>query len=154
MHPNEALVRRFFERLAARDAPGAAGCYHAEIFYSDPLFPRLRGAAPGELWRMRLEDLQGLEIRLEEAHGDADGAHAVWSLGYVLGPRKVALRVRSMFGFRDGRISRHYDHFSFWGWAAQAYGARGAVLGWFGPFRWAMRQRFARAFERFSAALD
>lgn len=154
MHPHEALVRRFFERLAARDAPGAAACYHADIFYSDPLFPRLRGAAAGELWRMRLEALESLEIRLEEAQGDADGAHAVWSLLYAQGPRTVAVRVRSMFGFRDGRISRHDDHFSFWRWAAQAYGARGAMLGWFGPFRWAVRRRLGRAFERFSAASD
>src|SRR4051812_35367562 len=124
MHPHETLVRRLFDRLAAHDAQGAAACYHGDIFYSDPLFPRIRGAAAGELWRMRVEGLRSLEIRLEEAHGDADGPHALWSLSYMQGPRKVAVRVRSMFGFREGRISRHYDHFSFWRWAAQAYGAR------------------------------
>jgi uncharacterized protein len=150
MHPHEALVRRFFDRLAAGDAEGAAACYHPEVFYSDPLFPRLRGSLAADLWRMRLRDLPAAAIRLEEASGGAQGVLARWTLEYTARGRRVAVPVRSMFALREGRISRHYDHFSLWRWAAGAEGTRGAVLGWFGPWRWAVRQRFARALERFS----
>jgi ketosteroid isomerase-like protein len=154
MHPHEALVRRFFDRLAAHDAEGAAACYHPDVFYSDPLFPRVRGALAADLWRMRLTELPELAVRLEEACGDAQGALARWELHYAADGRRIAVAVRSMFAFRDGRIARHYDHFSLWRWAARAHGTAGAALGWFGPYRWAVRRRFSRALERFSDARD
>ena len=150
MHPNEALVRRFYACFAARDAEGMAGCYHPEVFFSDPAFPRLRGAAAGDMWRMLLSRSRDLEVTLEEASGGADGVVARWTARYTFRGRPVVNRVRSMFAFREGRIVRHYDHFSFWRWAAQGFGPWGAALGWFGPFRWAVRQRAARALERFS----
>jgi len=93
-----------------------------------------------------------LEVTLDEASGDADGAAARWTARYRFRGRPVTNRVRSMFAFRDGRIVRHYDHFSLWRWAAQALGPWGAALGWFGPFRWALRTRSRRALERFTAA--
>lgn len=152
MHPHEALIRRFYACLAARDAEGALACYHAEVFFSDPLYPRLRGGLAGDLWRMRLGQAGFEEIALEEASGGAEGAHARWTARAVVRDRRVTIRGRSMFAFREGRIVRHYDHYSLWRWAAQALGPAGAALGWLGPFRWALRTRATRALERFSAA--
>jgi ketosteroid isomerase-like protein len=152
MHPHEALIRRFYACLAARDADGALACYHAEVFFSDPLHPRLRGRLAGDLWRMRLGEAGLEEIVLEEASGDADGAHARWTARFAVRHRPVTVRGRSMFAFREGRIVRHYDHYSLWRWAAQALGPAGAALGWFGPLRWALRARATRRLERFSAA--
>jgi len=152
MHPHEALIRRFYACLAARDADGALACYHAEVFFSDPLHPRLRGGLAGDLWRMRLGEAGLEEIALEEASGDADGGHARWTARAVVRHRPVTVRGRSMFAFREGRIVRHYDHYSLWRWAAQALGPAGAALGWFGPLRWALRARATRRLERFSAA--
>src|SRR6185437_737005 len=132
MHPHEALVRRFYACLAARDPEGAAACYHADVFFSDPLFPRLRGEAAVDLWRMRLESETTGAVRLLEVSADAEAAIACWSLQEA---------------FRGDRISRHYDHFSLWRWISRAFGPAGAALGWFGPFRWAVRRRAARALE-------
>ena len=151
MHPHEALVRRFYACLAARDPEGAAACYHAEVFFSDPLFPRLHGAAAADLWRMRLEPGKACDVRLLEASGGAEGAIARWTLHQALHGRAVVIEGRAMFAFRDGRISRHYDHFSLWRWMAQALGPTGAAFGWFGPLRWGLRQRARRSLERFSA---
>lgn len=153
MHPHEALVRRLFACLAARDAEGAAACYDARIFYSDPLFPRLHGPATLDLWRLRFGN-PAFEAVLDEASGDADGALARWTLRDAHGGRRIEMPVRAMFAFRDGRISRHYDAFSFWRWASQAYGPAGAALGWFGPFKWKVRHDAARALERFSDRRD
>jgi ketosteroid isomerase-like protein len=151
MDSNEALVRQFYACLASGDPDGATRCYDADVFYSDPLFPRLRGEAAAHLWRMRLEPGSALEVRLLEASGDADGATARWAIRERVRGRTVVTQGRSMFAFRAGRISRQYDRYSLWRWSAGALGFAGAALGWFGPFRWALRRRAARALERFSA---
>lgn len=154
MSPQEALVRELFDRLAAGDAEGAARCYHPEIFYSDPVFSHVRGAAVADLWRLRRARLRGAELRLDAVHAEDGGVIARWTARYERGARRVVVRGRSMFAFRDGRISRHYDYFSFWRWAAQAYGARGAALGWFAGFKWKVRRDAALALERLSDRAD
>ena len=50
MHPNETLLRGFFARLGARDAAGAGEHYHPEVFFTNPLFPRLHGARVEAFW--------------------------------------------------------------------------------------------------------
>lgn len=153
MHPHETLLRRLFDRLAARDAAGAAGCYHPDVFFTNPLFPRVRGADVEALWAMVFEDLPGLEVRVCAIAADEAGGHAAWRASYGFGrhARPVSTAGRSLFAFRDGLICRHYDHFSSWRWSAQALGPWGAALGWFGPFRWAVRQALSRRFDRFRA---
>lgn len=153
MHPHETLLAQLFDRLAARDAAGAARCYHADIFFTDPLFPRVRGADVRELWAMVFEDLGDLELRVSGIAADDDGGQASWLASYTFGARRrrVATRGRSLFAFRDGLLCRHYDHFSLWRWSASALGPAGAALGWFGPFRWAVRQALARRFDRYRA---
>ncbi|HEX7558448.1 MAG TPA: nuclear transport factor 2 family protein [Usitatibacter sp.] len=151
MHPHEALVREFYARFAARDAEGMAACYHPDVAFSDPVFPMLRGAEAADMWRMLLSRAADLEVTLDEASGDADGAVARWTARYAFSRtgRPVVNRVRGMFAFRDGRIVRHYDHFSFWRWASQALGLAGKALGWFGPLKWKVRRDAATALERF-----
>ncbi len=58
-------------------------------------------------------------------------------------------RIAAMFAFRDGRIARHYDRFSFWRWSAQALGPLGRFLGWFAPVKWMVRRKAARGLDRF-----
>lgn len=148
MHPHETLLRRLFERLGDRDAAGAARCYHPDVFLTNPLFPRLHGAQPAALWEMVFEDLGSWELQLRRLGADADGGHAEWTARYAVRGRRVETRGRSLFAFRDGLICRHYDHFSLWGWAGAVLGPAGRALGWFGPFRWALRQALARRLER------
>ena len=154
MHPNEAVVRRFYEAFARRDAEAMAACYHAEVFFSDPVFPRLRGAEAGDMWRMLLARASDLEVTLVDARGDGDGAIAQWTARYTFTRtgRPVVNRIRAMFAFRDGLITRHYDHFSFWRWSAQALGPAGTALGWFAPLKWKVRRDAARALDRFREA--
>jgi hypothetical protein len=61
----------------------------------------------------------------------------------------VVNRISALFAFRDGRIVRHYDHFSFWRWSAQALGPTGRLLGWFAPLKWMVRRQAAAQLERF-----
>jgi ketosteroid isomerase-like protein len=150
VHPNEARIREFYAAFARRDAEGMARCYHPEVFFSDPVFPSLRGAAAGDMWRMLLERAADLEVTLDEATAGDDGGSARWTARYNFSKtgRRVENRIRGMFAFRDGLIVRHYDHFSFWRWAGQALGPLGKALGWFAPLKWKVRRDAARQLER------
>jgi uncharacterized protein len=151
MHPHESLIRSFYERFAARDPEGMARFYHPEIAFSDPVFPMLRGAEAGDMWRMLLARAADLQVELDEALANAEGGRAKWTARYTFTRtgRPVVNRVEAMFAFREGLIVRHYDHFSFWRWAAQALGPAGAALGWFAPLKWKVRKDAAQALEKF-----
>ncbi|MGE0355513.1 MAG: nuclear transport factor 2 family protein [Burkholderiales bacterium] len=151
MHPHEVLVREFYAAFARRDAEAMARCYHDEVFFSDPAFPRLRGEEARDMWRMLVSRAEDLEVVLEEARADGEGARARWTARYTFTRtgRRVVNRIEAMFAFRDGRIVRHYDRFSFWHWSAQALGPLGRFLGWFAPVKWMVRRQAARQLERF-----
>jgi ketosteroid isomerase-like protein len=151
MHPHEARIREFYAAFAARDAEAMARCYHPEVFFSDPVFPRLRGRDAADMWRMLLSRATDLQVTLDEASGDEDGGIARWTARYMFTRtgRPVVIRVRGMFAFRDGLIVRHYDHFSFWRWAALALGPLGRAFGWFAGLKWKVRRDAAHALERF-----
>src|SRR5258705_6846995 len=153
MHPHESLVREFYARFAARDAEGMARCYHPDIFFSDPVFPALRGAEAGDMWRMLLSRAADLAVTLDEAAASADGGTARWTARYTFSRtgRPVVNHVAAMFAFRDGLIVRHYDNFSFWRWASQALGPAGKLLGWVAPLKWQVRRCAATSLERYRA---
>lgn len=153
MHPDETLIREFYACFSARDAEGMARCYHPEVFFSDPVFPRLRGQEAADMWRMLLARAADLQVTLDEASADGDGGRARWTARYTFSRtgRKVVNRVAAMFAFRDSLIVRHYDSFSFWRWASQALGPLGAALGWFAPLKWKVRRDAAKGLERYRA---
>jgi ketosteroid isomerase-like protein len=152
MHPHEERIREFYAAFARRDAEAMARCYHPEVFFSDPVFPSLRGAEAGDMWRMLLSRAADLEVTLDEASAGDDGGRARWTARYTFSRtgRPVVNSIRAMFAFRDGLIVRHYDHFSFWRWAGQALGPAGKVLGWFAPLKWKVRKDAAKSLEKFS----
>jgi ketosteroid isomerase-like protein len=151
MHPNESRIREFYAAFAARDAEAMARCYHPEVFFSDPVFPRLRGPDAADMWRMLLSRAADLQVTLDDATADDAGGLANWTARYTFSRtgRPVVNHVRGMFAFRDGLIVRHYDHFSFWRWASQALGPVGRALGWFAGLKWKVRRDAARSLERF-----
>lgn len=151
MHPHEALIREFYAAFARRDAEAMARCYHDEVFFSDPAFPKLHGEEARDMWRMLVARAPDLEIVLEEASADAEGGRARWTARYTFSKtgRRVENRIAAMFAFRDGRIVRHYDSFGFWRWAAQALGPLGRFLGWSLLVKWLVRREAARGLERF-----
>jgi ketosteroid isomerase-like protein len=128
-----------------------ARCYDPEIFFSDPVFPKLRGAEAGDMWRMLLARATDLQVTLDEASADAGGGKARWTARYTFTRtgRPVVNKVSAMFAFRNGKIVRHYDRFSFYTWASQALGPMGKALGWFAPLKWKVRKDAAKGLEKF-----
>jgi ketosteroid isomerase-like protein len=153
MHPHESLIREFYGAFARRDAEAMARCYHDDVFFTDPAFPRLRGEEARDMWRMLVARATDLEIVLDEAEADAEEGRAHWTARYTFTKtgRPVVNRIEARFAFRDGRIVRHYDRFSFWRWSAQALGPIGRLFGWFAPLKWLVRRQAAGQLARFSA---
>jgi len=151
-HPHETLIREFYAAFARHDAEAMARCYHADVFFTDPVFPALRGRDAGDMWRMLLSRAKDLEVTLDEASADAEGGRAKWTARYTFTKtgRPVVNRIDAMFAFRDGLIVRHYDNFSFWRWASQALGPLGKLLGWSLPIKWKVRKDAAKALERYT----
>ena len=151
MHPHEALIREFYDAFARRDAEAMAACYDPGIFFSDPVFPKLQGDEAGDMWRMLLSRAADLQVTLDSASANADEGRAEWTARYTFSKtgRPVVNHVNAMFAFRNGKISRHYDRFSFYRWASQALGPMGRALGWLAPLKWKVRKEAAKGLEKF-----
>jgi ketosteroid isomerase-like protein len=151
MHPNAALIERFYASFAARDAAGMRACYHPDIVFSDPAFGELRGAQAGAMWAMLCE--RGTDLRVTCSGVEADDAHgrAHWEATYTFSQtgRRVHNRIDAEFAFRDGLIARHTDRFGFWAWARQALGPAGLLLGWTPFLRGKVRATARRGLEKY-----
>ncbi|HEX5871584.1 MAG TPA: nuclear transport factor 2 family protein [Longimicrobium sp.] len=132
MHPNAALIHRFYDSFAARDAEGMKACYHPEIVFTDPAFGELQGPQAGAMWTMLTGRARDLEVSASDVEADDQHGRAHWDARYTFGQtgRKVLNRIDAAFEFRDGLIVRHTDTFDFWAWARQALGPPGLLLGW------------------------
>ena len=69
MHPNEKIIRDFYAAFAQRDGKAMAALYHADITFSDPVFPMLSGGEPGAMWQMLCTRGKDLQITLASASG-------------------------------------------------------------------------------------
>lgn len=132
MHPNEALITRFYEAFARHDGPAMAACYHPDATFSDPVFPDLRGKHPGAMWCMLTERASDLAIRFSDVKADDTNGSAHWDADYTFATtgRWVENRIDAVFTFQDGLIRTHVDTFDFWRWSRMALGPTGVVLGW------------------------
>lgn len=146
-HPNATLINGFYEAFQRRDVAAMAGCYHADIRFSDEVFPDLRGPQASAMWAMLVA--RGKDLRLAFADVTADDARgaATWEAWYTFSGtgRPVHNVIRAEFAFRDGRIVRHVDRFDFWRWARQALGPAGLLLGWTPYLRAKVRATAARS---------
>ena len=153
MHPNEALVRRFYDAFARRDADAMAACYADDIAFSDTVFPMLRGGEAGDMWRMLASRATDLLVTLDRVSADDLGGTAQWTARYTFARTglPVVNVIQATFAFRDGRIVRHIDNFPFWRWASQALGPVGKFLGWFPPVKAGVRREAAKGLAQFRA---
>ena len=150
MHPNAALIHRFYDAFAARDAAGMRACYHPEVVFSDPAFGELRGEEAGAMWAMLCARATDLEIEVSGVEADDRRGRAHWDARYTFGQtgRKVLNRIDAEFELRDGLIARHADRFDFWAWARQALGPAGLLLGWTPVLRKKVRETARRGLEK------
>ena len=132
MHPNAALIHRFYEAFQQHDGEAMARCYASDVHFSDPVFTGLSGARAGDMWRMLTARAADLELRFDgvEADDAAGSAHWVASYTFSASRRHVVNDIQASFTFRDGLILTHTDRFDLWKWTRQALGVPGVLLGW------------------------
>lgn len=150
MHPNAALLHRFYDALASRDAEVMAACYATDVRFTDPVFPELRGRDAGDMWRMLCEAGKDLQVEFDGIEADDQTGRASWVARYTFAAsgRPVVNSVHATFRFEDGLILEHHDAFDFRPWARQALGTPGLLLGWSG---WMQRRVQIRAGRRLRA---
>ncbi len=104
-----------------------AACYHPAVTFSDEVFSDLEGARAAGMWRMLCERGKDLRVEFRDIEADDSAGRAHWEAWYTFSPtgRQVHNRIEAEFEFRDGKIIRHRDRFSFWNWARQSLGPRG-----------------------------
>ncbi len=152
MHPHEKLIREFYTAFANKDARAMASCYHPDIAFSDPAFPMLRGAEATAMWSMLTSRAKGdFEIILVDASADAEGGRARWDAKYTFSQtgNLIHNKISAVFAFRDGKIIRHVDRFSFWRWSSQALGLPGKLFGWSWPLKAVVRRKAKASLDGF-----
>ena len=153
MHPNEALIERFYGAFGERDGDTMASLYAPDARFHDPVFEDLSGTEAGEMWRMLTGRANDLRIELLE-HDATDGeGSAHWRAHYTFAQtgRPVVNDIQAKFRFRDGQIAEHVDDFSFYSWARQALGPTGLLLGWTPVVRSSVRRRARAGLDEFQA---
>jgi ketosteroid isomerase-like protein len=150
MHPNAALIERFYAAFGRRDWAAMAACYHPEGHFTDEVFD-LHGADAGWMWRMLCTSGRDLAIEASGIAADDQAGRAHWDARYTFGAtgRRVLNRIDASFEFRDGLIVRHVDRFAFWTWSRQALGLPGLLLGWTGALKGKVQARAAKSLADF-----
>lgn len=130
---NSDMIHRFYTAFSEGDAETMASCYHENIQFQDPVFGKISGTDPSNMWRMLIERANGnMDIKFTEVTADEEGGSAQWIARYPYGKKKrpVINFISASFKFKDGKIIEHTDHFDLWKWSRQALGLPGTLLGW------------------------
>ncbi len=156
MKSPEDVARAFYEAFKAKDGAAMAALYAPEASFSDPVFPALDGKGAGAMWRMLTAQGKDLEVSVDSLTAQGEQALVTWTARYTFSRtgRPVTNRVRSELTVKDGHIIRQQDVFDFPGWAAQAFGVTGKLLGWTGPFKKKVQATAGTALERFRQKED
>ncbi len=151
MHPNETLIRKFYEAFARLDGSEMAACYAPDVSFSDPVFPDLQGPRAGGMWKMLTARAKDLKLATSGFRADDRTGEAHWEAWYTFSGtgRAVHNIIDARFEFRDGLIVRHVDTFDFWRWSRQALGLPGVLLGWSPMLRNKVRAQAAKGLDLF-----
>jgi ketosteroid isomerase-like protein len=129
---NAALINRFYEAFARRDAEAMVSCYAPDVRFVDPAFGELHGDRARGMWRMLVERGKDLEVVHSNVVTDEKRGSAHWDADYTFSAtgRKVHNSIDARFRFEDGLIAEHEDSFDLYRWTRQALGPVGLLLGW------------------------
>jgi ketosteroid isomerase-like protein len=153
MHPNAKLIDKFYKAFARGDYKSMQACYAPDIDFADQVFT-LQGKRAGAMWHMLLSGSTNLKVVHSKVAADEKKGSAHWDADYTFSRTKRPVHnvLDAEFQFRDGKIIRHRDHFSFWKWSRQALGPTGLLLGWTPIVHNQVRKTAAENLEKFIAA--
>lgn len=151
MHPNVALIERFYGAFQKLDASAMNACYAPDVQFSDPAFPDLQGDRARGMWRMLAARAKDFSLTFSNVQADDHTGSAHWEARYLFSAtgRRVHNVIEASFVLRDGLITEHRDTFDFWRWSRQALGPAGLLLGWTPLLRKKVRAQAAKGLEVF-----
>ena len=151
MHPNAALIEKFYSSFKELDGDGMAECYNEKVAFSDPVFPKLHGARAAAMWKMLCANARDFELLFSDIQADEFMGSAHWEAKYVFSKtgRKVHNTIDASFRFQDGKIIQHIDTFNFWKWSRMALGPTGMILGWTPLVKNTIRNQAAKNLDAF-----
>ena len=131
---NESLLNEFYTSFKNRDYEGMNQCYHPQVKFSDPVFPKLEGSELKAMWHMLVSRGKDTIITFHVTEVDAGKGICHWEAIYSFGEKKRRVHnvVTSWFEFQDGLIIRQIDSFDLWKWLIMAFGPVGLIFGWSG----------------------
>jgi ketosteroid isomerase-like protein len=129
---NRQTIETFYQCFQQKDWKGMQACYHPEVWFSDPVFPNLKGNEAKAMWNMLVVAGKDLALEFRNVQADDVKGSCDWDARYSFSKtgRKVHNIIHANFEFKDGKIYRHTDTFDFWRWTRMALGPVGTVLGW------------------------
>lgn len=137
MTPNEKLLTDFYTAFQSKDYETMQKCYADTAIFNDAIFTNLNTGQAKAMWQMLIERGKDLQIEYMNIKADTSMGSAEWIATYTFSAssRKVVNHIHSNFRFDSGKIADHTDHFDFYTWARQAFGAKGVLLGWTSFFK-------------------
>lgn len=153
MHTHVRLICSFYEAFQAKDAEAMNAWYAPEARFSDPVFPDLTAEQVKAMWSMFCTRSKNLQIEFGDVWADDNQGAATWLALYTFQAtgQSVINRIESTFTFRNGLILTHTDSFNFYGWARQALGFKGLLLGWTPFLKTKVRNSARKTLEQFIA---
>jgi ketosteroid isomerase-like protein len=151
---NAAVIDRFYEAFARRDAEAMCACYTADVRFADPAFGPLKGDEVRAMWRMLCDRGKDLEVVHSKVATEAELGSAHWDADYTFSAtgRKVHNSVDAAFRFEGGLIADHEDSFDLYRWARQALGPVGLFLGWTPAVQKKIRSGARESLDEFMAS--
>ena len=151
-HVNEKLIESFYQAFQRLDWESMADCYGSQVVFSDSVFISLNAQEVIDMWHMLCSNARDFELSYSHINADEHSGSARWVVTYRFSQtgRLVKNVIFAEFQFSEGKITRHSDHFSFWGWSKSALGASGLLLGWSGYLRRKVQQQALIGLHAFS----
>ncbi|WOK04663.1 nuclear transport factor 2 family protein [Imperialibacter roseus] len=150
---NKEVIESFYSAFARHDPEAMAALYHDEVEFSDPVFETLKGEQARNMWRMLIErGKETLSIKFSNVQATETNGTANWTADYLFSStgNMVHNVVSASFEFKDGKIIRHADYFSFWKWSRQALGTAGLLLGWTPFLKKKISEQAKKGLEKYS----
>lgn len=135
---NAAIITKFYQSFVDKNVEGMISCYHDDVQFTDPAFGTIKGEQAKMMWKMLIErGGENMSVSFDNVQADGNTASASWQADYKYGSKKrpVHNEVEAKFTIKDGKIIKHIDDFNLHGWAKQALGFSGALLGGTAFFR-------------------
>src|SRR3954471_22198203 len=103
VHPNALAIKSFYDAFGRRDAEGMITHYAAEVEFSDPVFPALKGDEARSMWQMLCGRAADLRVEATGIEADDTTGKAHWDAWYTFSAtgNKVLNRIDASFTFKD-----------------------------------------------------